>query len=147
MCIIDMNLMIHQDLCKREGRNSSNSRLVFQSLSALIISITRSQPASHCCSCPGFDTSHACSAESAIRHLKFHFITAFTVTNCAADVRLCLTQLQHKALLYLGTDSRPAYLCHLTSHKTAEKLWPRAQSCTTVCCTGLCAGPQFLCDT
>lgn len=101
-------------------RNSSNSWLVFQPLLALIISITRSQPASHCCCCPGFNPSQACSAESAIRHLKFHFIRAFTITNWAAGVRLCLTKLQHESLLYLSTD-RPAHLCQLTSHKTAEK--------------------------
>lgn len=114
--------MTHQDLCRRQGTNSSSSRLVFQPLLALIISITRSQPASHCCSCPGFNTSQACSAQSAIRHLEFHFITAFTITNCAADVRLYLTKLQHKPLLYVSTDSTRAHLCQLTSHKNSSKI-------------------------
>lgn len=126
--------LTHQDLCKRERINSSSPRLVFQALFALIISLTRPQSASHYCSCPGFNTSQACSAESAIRQLKFHFITAFTVTNCAADVRLCLTKLQHKPLLYLSTESRPAHLSQLTSHKTAEKLWPYTQSCAAAIC-------------
>lgn len=121
--------MTHLNLCKREGgKKSPQSRLVFQPLSALIISITRSQPASHCCSCPGFDTAQACSAESATRHLKFHFVTAFTISNFAAEVRLCLTKLQHKPLLYLSTDSRPTHLCQLTSQKQQKNCGPAHSS-------------------